>query len=105
MRDLRWRSWRDQTGSCVASSAGKHIKIEMLERVQDPGMAPGVAHGVTHRDDRDQKRHDRQLANPASVLAGLDSLGKEQEPERNQPEQPAQALRRAAVVLGLGFPG
>ena len=38
-------------------------------------------------------------------LAGLDAAGQEQEPERDQPEEPAQALGRAAVVPRLGVPG
>ncbi len=37
-------------------SARKRVKAEVLHRVEDPGVAPGVAHGITNRYRRDAQR-------------------------------------------------
>src|SRR5262245_15268734 len=69
------------------------VQIQVLERIQDPGVTPWVAHRIADGEDRETERDECQSANPAACLAPLHPFGEQQEPERNQPEQPAQSLR------------
>ena len=61
----------------------------MLERVEDPGMAPReLRSSIADGEHRDRQGQEHQDASPGAALAPLDAFREQKQPQRNQPEHP-----------------
>src|SRR5262245_43666179 len=81
--------WRDR--SVVNPAEGGPV-------IEDPGVRPGVVGGVRGGEDADDEQRDRESTPPARVAEPIGGGEECQEPQRREPDQPAQAAGAAAVI-------